>query len=101
MAEWVKALNKSDVREGAGTLARIGDQLIAVFIIEGDYYAIDNTCPHRGGSLVEGELDGCVVSCPSHGWEFNVTTGESPVNPAAYVKEFPIKLEGEDLLIEM
>jgi len=99
MSKWVKAMNVSDVPQGTGSIVAIGDKQIAVFCVEGQYYAIDNTCPHRGGPLGEGELDGPVVTCPWHGWEFDVTTGVSPINPAACVKCFDCKVEGDGVLI--
>ncbi len=101
MSEWVKVINKSDVPSGAGAIAAVGDRQIAVFFLGDSYYAIDSTCPHRGGPLGEGEVDGTIVTCPWHGWEFDVTTGQSPINPAACVETFPVKLEGENILIEL
>lgn len=101
MTRWVKAMNKSDVSQGTGSIVELGDKQVAVFCVGGQYYAIDNVCPHRGGPLGEGDLDGTIVTCPWHGWEFDVTSGKSPINPAACVKSFPVKLEGDDVLVEV
>jgi len=101
MSEWIKVLNKSDVPSNGGTIATVGDKQIAVFAISDTYYAIDNTCPHRGGPLGEGELEGSIVTCPWHGWQFDITTGKSPINPAACVQQFQTKVEGDDLLIKI
>jgi NAD(P)H-dependent nitrite reductase small subunit len=101
MPEWVKIASKSELANGSGKVVAVGDQQVALFHLDGRFYAIDNTCPHRGGPLGEGELDGSVVTCPWHGWEFDITTGASPINPAACVKKFNVKAEGEDILIEV
>ena len=53
----------------------------ALFNVDGEVLALDNTCPHAGGPLGEGTLDGEVVVCPWHGWEFNVRTGQCIKNP--------------------
>ena len=72
---------------------------VAVFNVGGQFHAMDGGCPHRGGPLGEGYLEDKVVTCPWHGWRFDVTTGVSPVNPAATVPCFPVKVEGTDLLV--
>ena len=101
MSEWVKVMNKSDVPRGTGSIVELGDKQVAVFCVEGQYYAIDNICPHRGGPLGEGDLEGTVVTCPWHGWEFDVTTGQSPINPSACVKRFDVKIEGDDVFVQL
>ena len=68
---------------------------IALFNVDGDILALDNTCPHAGGPLGEGSLEGEVVECPWHGWEFNVRTGQCLENPAPEwtVPCFPARVE--------
>lgn len=101
MAEWVKVMSRNDVPVGGGTTVTIDDKRIAVFCVAGQFFALNGVCPHRGGPLGEGELEGTIVTCPWHGWEFDVTTGQSPINPAACVESFPIKLEGDDLYLQI
>jgi nitrite reductase/ring-hydroxylating ferredoxin subunit len=72
---------------------------IALFHCDGRFYATDNTCLHRGGPLGEGSLSGTIITCPWHGWEFDVTSGVSTMNPAAKVKTFEVAVEGDDLLV--
>lgn len=79
----------------------VGDQSIAVFSLKDTFYAIENLCPHRGAPLVDGELEGTLVICPWHRWEFDVTTGQSPANPAACVKTYPCKVVGDDVVVEV
>lgn len=67
-----------DIPEGHGIVVNIQDgKQIALFKINGAIYALDNACPHMGGPLGEGEIEGDVVTCPWHGWQFDVRNGEN------------------------
>ena len=95
MPNFVKVAEKKDVPVGEGRCVDANGKIIALFNVGGTFYAIDNTCVHREGPLGEGSLEGAVVTCPWHGWQYDVTTGVSPVNPTAKVPSFPVKIEGE------
>jgi len=99
MSEPVRIAKKSDIPEGQGKKFDVQGRDIAVFRVDGKFYAIDDFCPHRGGPLSEGWVAGTVVTCPLHGWEFDVTTGKTPINPAAKVNCFQVKVEGDDVFI--
>lgn len=99
MSDYLKLCKINDIPEGEGRTLECGEESIAVFKVDGQFHAITNTCPHRGGPLGEGSLDGAVVTCPWHGWQFDVTTGSSPVNPSARVPKFQVKVDGDDLYI--
>ncbi len=101
MAEFVKALEKSDLPEGQGKRVDIQGNAIAVFHVDGQFYAISNTCLHQGGPLAEGELEGNVVFCPWHRWQYNVTTGHNDLNPEMKVRTFPVKVEGDSIFVEV
>ena len=74
---------------------------VCIASAQGHLYAIDDTCPHRGCSLAEGELDGTTVTCPCHGSQFDVTSGAVLRGPAQRpVRSRLVQLEGEDLLVE-
>lgn len=73
---YVKIAAREEIPEDEGRTFVVGEERIAVFDVQGTLYAIEDTCMHRGGSLGKGELDGPVVTCPRHGWEWDVTTGE-------------------------
>lgn len=78
----------------------LNDHPIAVFNIDGDYVAIDNTCPHRGGSLGGGELNGDIVTCPWHGWEINCRTGEAVENPGIRVKQYTLHVKEDGIYVD-
>jgi nitrite reductase/ring-hydroxylating ferredoxin subunit len=97
MGEFVRVAGTADVKPGHGIVAEVKGKILAVFNVDGTFHAIDNTCVHRGGPLGEGDLEGNVVSCPWHGWQFNVATGECVKNPSAKVEVYQVKVEGEDI----
>ena len=69
--------------------------------VSGTVYAVDNACPHRGGPLGEGELQGRVLTCPWHGWRWDVTTGASANTPGLRVGCVPVTPAGTDLLVTL
>ena len=101
MAEFVKVAATGDIPEGEGRCFDVGDQQVAIFNVEGTYHALDNVCPHQGGPLGEGELDGKMVTCPWHAWDFDVTTGENCEDPDEKQAVFAVKVDGDDILVEM
>jgi len=101
MAQFVKAAALSEIPSGQGTTVEIDGRMIALFSVEGSFYAMDNTCLHRGGPLGEGYLEAKIVTCPWHGWRFDVTTGASEVNPEAHLATYPVKIEGQDIYVEI
>ena len=101
MAEFVKVATISDLPSGKGMVAEANGREIALFNVDGKYYAIDNDCTHVGGSLAEGSVDGNIVTCPLHGATFDITNGKVTGSPAQDdVKGYPVIIEGEDIKIE-
>jgi nitrite reductase (NADH) small subunit len=101
MGNFVKVAEAKDLAPGQGKTVEANGREIALFNVGGTFYAIDNTCKHRGGSLGEGELDGTVVTCPLHAWTYDVTSGECFDDPSCAIYRFPVKVEGNDVLIEV
>ncbi len=101
MAEFVKVANKSDLPSGQGMVVEVNGRPIALFNVNGEFFALDNTCVHRGGPLGEGYVNpnNMTVQCPWHGWVFGLTNGVSPVNPIAKVEKFEVKVEGEEVKV--
>jgi nitrite reductase/ring-hydroxylating ferredoxin subunit len=91
-----------DLRPGEGKIAEAGGRSIAVFNVDGKFHCIDNTCCHRGGPLGDGELDGTTVTCPWHGWRYDVTTGKCLApNPAMGVQSFPVQVVGDEVKADL
>ncbi len=87
---------------GGSKVVEIKDQVVAIFNMQGEFYALDNTCPHQGGPLGEGYLEeGGVISCPWHGWTFDVKTGISPIDPDLKVGCYPVRIEDGEIIVEI
>ena len=100
MANFIKAASVADVADGNGKTIEVAGKQIALFNVGGKFYAIDNACKHRGGPLGEGDVDGTTVTCPWHGWEYDFTTGANLDDPSVKLGCYPVKVEGNDILIE-
>ena len=102
MGEFIKVAKADEIAPGQGRLVEVNDKEIALFNVDGSFFAIDNTCAHVGGPLSEGELDGTRVTCPWHGGIFDVTTGEvlGPP-PGRGVATYNTRLAGDDIEIEL
>jgi len=88
---FVKVAALTDLPPGASLVVLVGDLSIALFNIGRSVYAIDNICPHTGGPLARGRLNGTIVTCPLHGWRFDVRTGQSPHLPGEQLRTFPVR----------
>jgi len=97
----VRAGSTKDVPAGEGRVVEAGGRTVALFNLDGAFYALDNTCSHRGGPLGEGELDGRVVTCPWHAWRWDVTSGANMNNPAVKMACFPVSVDGEQVWVEL
>lgn len=93
MAEWIDVARIEDFEPGAWHTIEIDDELIAVFNIDGDYYAIEDICTHDGGTLTGGEIEGAEIICPRHGARFDITSGEALTAPAYEdLATFPVRI---------
>ena len=101
MSNFVKVANTSDLSPGQSKVVNVDETEIALFNVDGEFFAINNTCLHRGGPLGEGLLDGDVVSCPWHGWRYNVKTGTNVTIPTAKVASYQVKVEDNDILVSV
>jgi len=101
MGIFQKAAKKQDISPGQGVVCEVNGKPIALFNVEGEFCAITNTCPHKGGPLGEGELDGTVVTCPWHAWQWDVKMGCNAENPDEKIPKFNVKVEGDDVLVEV
>ena len=97
MARWMQVAQRSEIESGKSKVVKLGDEQVAVFNAEGKFYAIHNTCPHQGGPLGEGVLDGESITCPWHEWKYDLKTGCPIITPA--VKTYPLQIDGEAIWI--
>lgn len=91
-----------EIPPGGTKVVQVREHVVAIFNLDGTLHAIENACPHQGGPLGEGYLEGDgVVSCPWHGWTFDVRTGVSPIDPDMKVRRYPVKVEAGEIILEI
>ena len=102
MSQWYSIAQKNDLKPGQGIQVPLEEKILAVFNIEGKFYAMDDTCTHAGASLAEGAIAGGVVTCPWHGATFDIVTGAALSDPAYEgVKTYNVKVEGDEVFVEI
>ena len=102
MGELVKVVEKKDVAPGSSTVVEVRGQTVAVFNVDGTFYAIGDTCTHRGGPLSEGEVSGTTVTCPWHRAQYDLKTGGVLGPPAPKgVASCKVVVEGDAVSIEL
>ncbi|MBI3811530.1 MAG: nitrite reductase small subunit NirD [Nitrospirae bacterium] len=99
MSEYVTVAKPGDLAPGDGCVVEVNGNEVALFNINGTYYAIDNMCAHQGGPLGEGLVEGENVICPWHSWRYNVKTGICAANPSVQVKTYSVKVENGQVKI--
>ena len=91
----------ADLEIGKSAIIEVGDKEIALFNYKGNFYAIDNTCPHRGAPLGEGRIEEGILICPNHEWRFELKSGWCPQNPELSTEVYPIKVHDEKIYIRL
>jgi nitrite reductase (NADH) small subunit len=101
MPHWFRIAAESDCPPGSVHELVAGDRVVALFRVGDRFWALDGICPHQGGPLGKGQLTGCVVTCPWHGWQFDVRTGQHQSNPALRHPPLPVRVEGGDIYVDL
>lgn len=99
LAVFVPVAQVHQIPPGSALAAPVGRYEVAVFHIEDGFYALENCCPHQGGPLADGYLEGPMVTCPWHAWCFDVRSGKMSLGDLALVPRFEVKIEGETILV--
>src|SRR5262245_59613100 len=99
---FVRAASVSEITPGKGKEVQVAGKTLAVFHTNGSFYAIDNTCPHKGAPLAEGEVIGTEVVCPWHAAAFDLTTGANLCPPAMKgVRAYPVQIIGDEVHVDV
>lgn len=98
---FIEVLRASDLPIGRIRAVKIEARTVAICHTSKGFFATDNTCPHRGGPLAEGDLIGDEIVCPWHLWGFDVTTGLCPGNAEFMIPTHEVKLEGDCILVKL
>lgn len=98
-ATWVFLCKQADCPPGGSLELVAADRMVALFNVDGAFHALDGVCPHQGGPLGKGKLVGRTVTCPWHGWQFDVSTGCNKVASTIVQPCFPLELRGDEVWI--
>jgi nitrite reductase (NADH) small subunit len=98
---FLRVTKKDEVPPGTIREFQIDGKTFAVSNVDGKLYAINNLCLHRGGPLGQGELKGNVVTCPWHGWQYDVTTGKLVTNSAVSCETYAVEIRGDDIFVDV
>jgi len=101
MPKLVQVALAAEVPAGTGLAVEAEGRLVALFNVGGEFYAVDGLCPHQGGPLGEGILDGEVVTCPWHFWQFDVVKGHAPDFPEAAITKFRVEVIEGAVFVEV
>ncbi len=101
MYQWIPVAKPEDIPPGQCGEFMAGDRMVAVFHVDGRFHALDGVCPHQGGPLGKGALEGHVVTCPWHGWQFDVRDGQHQFAPSVRQPTLPTRVENGQILVQL
>ena len=101
MPEKVRVAKIDDLPVGSTLEVAVEGRIIALYHVEDKFYAIDGICPHAGGPLGSGFLEGNIVTCPWHGWQFDVSTGQHCLTPTICQASYSVTVEGQEIFVDL
>ena len=103
MSEFVSVAQVGAVPEGEGRAFSVAGRIVAVFLKDGKYHAVNDACPHMGASLATGWVDGLCVTCPWHAWRFSLENGSWLDNPKSPLKTdcYEVRVEGTAIQVRL
>lgn len=101
MSEWIEIATADECPPGTSVERVAGDRMIALANVDGRWHAIDGLCPHQGGPLGTGTLCGTVLTCPWHGWQFDVVTGRHTISPTMRQAVHEVREEAGRLYVRL
>ncbi len=98
---WVTVARVSEMSAGAGKTIIANGKELALFLLDGQFYCMDNSCPHLEGPLAEGYIEGEIVYCPWHWWPISIRTGELTHDPTVCNETFACRVDGDAILVDI
>ena len=99
MSDFIRLIDRHAMPSGTGRAFTVGRYDIALFNIGGEYFALENACPHQGGPIADGWIDGQTVTCPWHAWCFDLRSGKMTLGDFAWIPRFEVRIEGDNVLV--
>jgi nitrite reductase/ring-hydroxylating ferredoxin subunit len=100
-SEFVVVGRRSDLEPGSGRMVVVNGRHVALFRLGDEFHAIDNLCLHQAGPLCEGYIDNAVVTCPWHGWSYEIRTGTLVQDPRIGVSRHDVHIDGDDVSVRL
>ncbi len=101
MADFQTVGQIDDFTQGLGKMVTVAGRHIAVFRLGDEFFALDNMCLHRGGPLCEGPIENNVVTCPWHGWSYEIKTGTLVQDPRVGVSKHDVRIDGDQVSVRL
>jgi nitrite reductase (NADH) small subunit len=101
MSEFHTVCKVTELKQGEGKTVTVGSKLIALFQINGDYFAIEDCCPHMGAPLSGGYVENGIVTCPWHAWRFRLRDGVWADNPRIKIGCYPVRVVGDEVQVQV
>ena len=101
MGRFVTVAQLDELPDGAGVERTVEGRVFALFRTGDAVYALDGLCLHAGGPLGQGQLQGCIVTCPWHGWQYDVATGQHCLNDRLKQPTYPVRIEAGAVQVEL
>jgi len=101
MSDWIRIAQVADCPPGASLECLAGDRIVALFNVDGTFHALDGICPHQGGPLGKGCLENAIVTCPWHGWQFDVRSGQHQLSNTIVQPRFEVRVEGDEVSVQL
>lgn len=99
MLQYERVADAGSIEAGSARSFPVGRYEIAVFNIDGALFALENACPHQGGPIADGYLEGPMVTCPWHAWCFDVRTGKMTLGDFAEIPRFDVRVEADGIFV--
>lgn len=96
-----RAAKQDEIPPGQIREFQIAGKSVAIANVDGKLFAINSICLHHGGPLGEGDLEGNLVTCPWHGWQYDVSTGKLVQQPNSSVDCYPVELRGGEVFVDV
>lgn len=101
MSEWIEAGKLGDLPNGSAAEIVVEGVILALVRADGEVHALDGMCAHQGGPLGKGAVDGCTLTCPWHGWQYDVATGKQLLSEHIHQRRYPVRLEGDTIWVRL
>ncbi|MCR9293207.1 MAG: Rieske (2Fe-2S) protein [bacterium] len=98
---WHRVCDKAELKEQAGNEFAVAGRVIAVFVQGSNLWAVDGMCAHQGGPIAQGQVDGSCVTCPWHGWQYDIETGCNLLTGKQMLDTFTVEMRGAEVWVEL